>query len=284
MVLGVSPTSYLVYRMTGLRPLGRPNLPSYIFKSVEPSFFPFKEILGDLVSVRPSLRGAYFHGSVLDKYSDELQRVYEGKLGFPVPLEIGNYQTVSVDLSKEQDGWYRRGEIDRIEVLKDGGFLVHIKGEEKPVEAPWIWSTLPLRVLLELLGKKKPNLPRIFIYRLRTKKAFSKQVRDLFDSEYEVIYDLDPDSPFARHIRIGIPNRPETVIWYSEIWSLGPVKVTEDVVKFWTVPYQLDRDIKLPPGVELIGAYSEWDYSLNMTHVLEKTRELARKYNISVAS
>lgn len=282
MVLGVNPTSYLIYRMTGIRPIGRPNLPAFVYKSVEPSFLPFREIFGDLVSVRPSKRGAYFHGSILERGTAELETLYEGKLGFPAKLEVGVYQTVSVDIGKEKEGWYTKAEIERIEELRGGGFAVYLMGESKPIETPWIWSTLPLRVLLPLLGKRKPNLPRVFIYRVRTKKVLSSKVPGGFDPNYELVYDLDPDSPYARHIRVGMPQRPETVVWYSEIWSLSPVKVAGDVVKFYTIPYALDRRINLPPNLELIGAYSEWDYGINMTHVLEKTRELGKKYNIGV--
>jgi hypothetical protein len=279
MVLGVNPTSYLIYSMTGLKPIGRPGIPEYVFKSIEPSHAPFREIFGDRLKIRESVRGAYAYGAVLERASAELASMYQRKLGFDADLEVGTFQTVSVEIEKE--GWYRNAEIEYIRKNKDGTFSVKLVGDDEPIVTEWIWSTLPLRVLMSLMGYKRTNLDRVYIYRVKSGKKDSRRKEDLFDPKYELVYDIDPDSPFARHVRIGIPSKPSTVHWYSEIWSLTPVKDVEDLVKFYTVPLKLSKEVKLPRGIELIGTYSEWDYRINMTHVVEKTRELARVYGIA---
>jgi len=286
MVIGVNPTSYLIYRMTGIRPLGRPSIPAYVFKSVEPSFAPFREVFGKDLKVRESIRGAYMHGTVLDRASQEMISLYQKKVGFDVDLEVGTFQTVSVEI--EKDGWYQSGEIEYIKQSKEGTFLVKVKGEPEPRETEWIWSTVPLRVLMTLIGYKKNELDRVYIYRVKRDKRVGgwrdKRVGGWdghsFDPKYELVYDLDQDSIYSRHVRIGIPQKPSTVQWYSEIWSLSPIKEVENLVKFYTVPLRLNRKVKIPKGIELVGTYSEWDYRINMTHVLEKVRELSKTYGI----
>jgi hypothetical protein len=278
MVLGVNPTSYIIYRMTGIRPLGRPRLPNYVFKSIEDSSDKIKQYLGDSVSYRVSYRGVYFRGTIFPSASKEIEDIYQQKMGFPVPMEVGSYQTVSIEI--EESGWYTKGEVDRIERREGGGFLVYLVGSPKPIETEWIWSTLPMRVTLKLLDLPTGGLKRIFIYRFRSSKVFDKDVNHIFDPEYELIYDADPDSEFARHLRIGIPGS-KNLTWYSEIWSLTPMNNVEGAVKFYTIPYP-SRKRTLPKGLEVIGAYAEWDYSKGINSVIEKVEKLSKSYGVTL--
>ncbi len=282
MVIGVNPNSYIIYRMTGIKPVGRPNLPSYVFKSIEPpgSGPLVSEYLKGLVSYRPSLRGVLYFGSIFTSASQEMVDAYRSKLGLDVDMHVGTYQTVSIDM-EERRGWYVEGEIERIDRNFDGTYSVYLVGKDKPIVTEYIWSTIPMRVLLKLLGLPTHGLERIFIYRYRSKKAFDKDVNSVFDPEFEVVYDADPNSKFSKHIRIGVPGSRSGVVWYSEVWSSYPIKDTEGLVKFYTVPMKPKKK-RLPKGVEVIGAYAEWDYSINITSVIEKTLKLAKRYNVKV--
>lgn len=280
MVIGVNPNSYIIYKMTGIRPIGKPSIPNYVFKTIEPSADLIFKYLGRSISYRPSLRGVYFYGTIFTKATWEMEEAYRNKLGMDVSMEVGSYQTVSLEM-EEKSGWYVEAEIERIKQRDDGTFEVHLVGQDKPIISEWIWSTIPLRVLLKLLGTPSNNLERVFIYRYRSKKAFDKNINEVFDPLFEVVYDADPDSKFARHIRIGIPGSKKGVVWYSEIWSSTPLKEEEGLVKFYTIPLRPKRK-RLPKGIETIGAYAEWDYSKTMSSVVEKVLKLAKKYGVEV--
>jgi hypothetical protein len=59
------------------------------------------------------------------------------------------------------------------------------------------------------------------------------------------------------------------------------MKNVEGAVKFYTIPYP-SRKKTFPKGIEVIGAYAEWDYSKGMNSVIEKVEKLSKLYGITL--